>query len=167
VIQLGHRTYSDGNPKVWDYSEPEAPSVTVGKYCSIAADVQFLPGGRHQLHTVSTFPWQRAGRVGHPATTKGPITIGNDVWIGRGARFVGSMTIGNGAIIGAYAVIRHDVPSYHIAIGNPQVHRPRPHHVYADQLNAIAWWDWADDDERLDDVEAMDPLAFASKYHTQ
>ena len=164
TISYGSNTYHDGAPIIHNYQENPPAVITVGAYCSIAAQVEFLPGGMHLTHTVSTFPWQRIGREGHPATIRGDITIGHDVWIGRGARILGGARIGNGAIIGAYAVVAGTVPDYHVAVGNPARHRPRPHAQYAHILNRIAWWDWPADDPRLPDVERMTLEQFCRIY---
>ncbi len=48
-----------------------------------------------------------------------PVNIGNDVWIGARVIILPGVTIGDGAIIGAGAVIAKDIPSYAIVIGNP------------------------------------------------
>lgn len=49
----------------------------------------------------------------------GPPTIGNDVWIGPGARMLGDITIGNNCLIGANAVVTKDVPDNCIVGGIP------------------------------------------------
>jgi serine O-acetyltransferase len=48
----------------------------------------------------------------------GPV-IGNHVNIGTGAKIVGKVNIGDGVKIGANAVVVHDVPAYHTAVGVP------------------------------------------------
>ncbi|GGG96983.1 hypothetical protein GCM10007422_08580 [Pedobacter zeae] len=48
-----------------------------------------------------------------------PVKIGNDVWIGAGAKILGGTTVGNGAIIGAGSVVSKDIPPYAIAVGIP------------------------------------------------
>lgn len=159
---LGRQSYI-GFHRIHNYSDGE--EITIGNYCSIGDDVEFLPGGMHDLEAVSTFPWQLTGRVGRHATPKGPIVIGHDVWIGRGVRFIGGATVGNGAVIGAYAVVAGHVPPYHVAVGNPARCHPRPtHHRYVDALYRIAWWDWPDDDPRLDDVEQLPLVEFCAKH---
>jgi serine O-acetyltransferase len=45
--------------------------------------------------------------------------IGNDVYIGAGAKILGPITIGDGAIIGANAVVIDDVPAGATAVGVP------------------------------------------------
>ena len=54
----------------------------------------------------------------HPFELWGP-TIGDHVNIGTGAKIVGRVTIGDGAKIGANAVVVHDVPANHTAVGVP------------------------------------------------
>ena len=49
------------------------------------------------------------------------VTIGNDVWIGRRVIILPGVHIGNGAVIGAGAVVAKDIPEYAIAVGNPVV----------------------------------------------
>jgi serine O-acetyltransferase len=53
-------------------------------------------------------------------------TIGNDVFIGAGARVLGGISIGDGAVIGANAVVIRDVPSGATAVGIP-ARVPRRH----------------------------------------
>ena len=54
-----------------------------------------------------------------PLYSKGPIVIGDNVWIGVKATILSGVHIGDGAIIGANAVVTHDVPPYSIAVGCP------------------------------------------------
>ncbi len=51
--------------------------------------------------------------------SKGPVIIGNNVWIGRNACIMPGVTIGDGAVIGANSVVTHDVQSYNIVAGTP------------------------------------------------
>lgn len=57
--------------------------------------------------------------IKRPLYSKGPVIIGNDVWIGDKATILPNVTIGNGAVIAANAVVTKDVPAYCIAAGNP------------------------------------------------
>lgn len=54
-----------------------------------------------------------------PLTSKGPITIGKNVWIGEMAVILGGVTIGEGSIIGAHSVVTKDVRPYSIVAGIP------------------------------------------------
>ncbi len=75
------------------------------------------------------------------------VRIGHDVWIGTRAIVMGGVTIGNGAIIGAGAVVTKDVPSYAVVAGIPaRVLRYRFEPEQIDMLEKIEWWnrdlDW-------------------------
>ena len=48
-----------------------------------------------------------------------PITIGDNAWIGMRAILLSGATVGEGAIVGAAAVVDFEVPPYTIAAGNP------------------------------------------------
>lgn len=52
-------------------------------------------------------------------TSKGPVIIGNNVWIGDKATILSGVTIGDGTIVAANSVVTKDVPAYSIAAGNP------------------------------------------------
>ncbi len=54
-----------------------------------------------------------------PLFSKGPVTIGNNVWIGQNACIMPGVTIGDGAIVAANSVVTHDVPAYSVAAGIP------------------------------------------------
>ena len=76
---------------------------------------------------------------------KGDIIIGNDVWIGFEAVILAGVTIGDGAIIGARAVVTKDVPPYTIVGGTPA--KPIKKRFDEDTISdllCIKWWDWRD-----------------------
>lgn len=54
-----------------------------------------------------------------PMVSKGPVIIDNNVWIGEMACIMPGVHIGQGSIIGANAVVTHDVPPYCVVGGNP------------------------------------------------
>ena len=75
---------------------------------------------------------------------KGDIIIGNDVWIGYETVILAGVTIGDGAIIGARAVVTKDVPPYTIVGGVPaKPIRKRFPQETIDTLLKIKWWDWS------------------------
>ena len=66
----------------------------------------------------------RHDRIDIPMIAQGnddvkPVSIGNDVWIGRRAMIMPGVTVGNGVIIGAGAVVTKDIPDYSIVGGVP------------------------------------------------
>lgn len=54
-----------------------------------------------------------------PLTSKGPVTIEDNAWIGEMTCIMPGVTIGRGTIIGANSVVTHDIPPYTLAAGNP------------------------------------------------
>lgn len=54
-----------------------------------------------------------------PVTSKGPVIIGNNVWIGDKATILPGVTIGDGVVVAANAVVTKDVPAYSVVAGNP------------------------------------------------
>lgn len=88
------------------------PKVTLGNYFLIAPEVHIV-GFDHEMNIAGT-PTCYTGRQ-----EMGETLIGHDVWVGTGAYIRAGITIGNGAIIGAHAVVTKDVAAYEIVAGNP------------------------------------------------
>lgn len=126
--------------------------LVIGKFCSIACGARFLfNGGNHALTSLSTYPfpiffdeWSLDGQDMTTAwDNKGDIVIGNDVWIGYEALILAGVTIGDGAIIGARAVVTKDVPPYAVVAGVPaKPIRSRFDAVTIQKLQTLRWWDW-------------------------
>ena len=82
-----------------------------------------------------------------------PVIIGNDVWIGYGAIITMGVTINDGAIVGAGAVVTHDVKPYEIVCGVPaKPIKKRFSDEDIGKLLQIKWWKWEDEliDKRLE-----------------
>jgi acetyltransferase-like isoleucine patch superfamily enzyme len=118
--------------------------VSVGDYCSIAGEVTFLLGANHKSG-ITTYPMCKIDEIKTvtESSEKGNITIGNDVWIGYRATIIGEVTIGDGAIIGAGALVVDDVPPYAVVGGVPaKVIKYRFEKNQIDSLLKIKWWNW-------------------------
>lgn len=68
---------------------------------------------------ISTYPFRQKFLGEGQATTKGKIVLDDDVWVGDSAMIMSGVHIGQGAVIGAGAVVTHDIPPYAIAAGVP------------------------------------------------
>ena len=69
--------------------------------------------------------------------------VGNDVWIGYEAVILAGVTIGDGAVVAARAVVTRDVPPYTIVGGVPaRPIRRRFGKETISRLLALRWWDW-------------------------
>ena len=102
------------------YSGNDIGTLFIGNFVSIGPDVKFIPGGGHPLSLVSTFPF---GAFETPAEnedlSKGPIVVNDDVWIGAGATILSNVTIGQGAVVAAGAVVTKSVEPYAVVGGSP------------------------------------------------
>jgi acetyltransferase-like isoleucine patch superfamily enzyme len=116
-VTIGCNTY--GTITVNDWS-PDPAKLVIGSYCSIAPGVQFLLGSEHNLNTISTYPF-KVKKFGYnqEARSKGSIIIKDDVWIGMNAIICSGITIGQGSVIAAGAVVTKDIDPYAIVGGNP------------------------------------------------
>jgi len=71
------------------------------------------------------------------------VTIGNDVWIGHNAIIMPGVRIGNGAVIGAGAIVIKDVEPYSIVVGVPaKMINKRFSDDLIGKIESIKWWDW-------------------------
>jgi virginiamycin A acetyltransferase len=139
------------------YTHAALPRSRIGAYCSVALGVAEM-GDTHPVERVSTHLFSYDGYYRNLATKMGAktnrawtefkaappdVTIGNDVWIGADALLKGGITIGDGAVIAARAVVTKDVPPYAIVGGTPaQVIRYRFPAELCARLMALSWWDY-------------------------
>lgn len=84
--------------------------IRIGDNVLIGSDVQIID---HE-HGIA-----RDRLIREQAALIGSVEIGDDVWIGVGARILMNTRIGTGAVIGANAVVTGDIPDYGIAVGVP------------------------------------------------
>jgi virginiamycin A acetyltransferase len=123
--------------------------LTIGRYGSIADDVNILLGGNHRMDFVTTYPfgampalWPEAAGRNDYAVSRGDVVIGHDVWLGSGCMILSGVTVGHGAVVAARAVVTKDVAPYTIVGGNPaQAIRARFDERAVARLLACAWWD--------------------------
>lgn len=132
--------------------------LVIGKFCSIACGAKFIfTSANHALGSLSTYPFPifydewalDAVNVTDAWDNKGDIVVGNDAWIGYEAVILSGVTIGDGAIIGARAVVTKDVPPYTIVAGVPaRTIRKRFDEETIARLEQLRWWDWPEDEIR-------------------
>ena len=118
-VEVGNYNY--GNLDVRTY-EAENEYLKIGHFVSIGNNSKFILGGNHLSDTLCTYPFQQ--RIfGKPTLSysKGPIIIGDDVWLGENVIILSGVTIGQGAIIGTGSIVTKDVQPYSMVAGNPAV----------------------------------------------
>lgn len=117
-VKVGEGTYGGLYVLGFDNSEE---NLIIGRYCSIAADVCWILGGEHNYRTLMSYPFETHIlnlKTNDKTPTKGTITVGDDVWIGRGCTILSGVNIGKGAVIGAGGVVSKDIPEFAIFAGN-------------------------------------------------
>jgi acetyltransferase-like isoleucine patch superfamily enzyme len=142
----GRHTYGDPNV-IW--GEYHGGKVTTGAFCSLDSTATFMLGGNHAIDWVTTYPFMclpefpmLAGLPGF-VQTKGDITVGNDVWIGRNAVILSGVDIADGCVIGAFTTLAKSIPPYSVAVGSPaRVVKKRFTEEQIEALLEIKWWNW-------------------------
>jgi len=166
-LKIGNHSYANG---LIIYCWNEDFEINIGKYCSIADSVTIIGGGEHHINWVSSYPfadrWKLVAEDEQPkALDKGTISIGNDVWIGHGATILSGVKVGDGAVIGAMAVVTKNVLAYSVVGGNPaQTIKHRFSESVAKKLLKIKWWDWPE--QKIKDNQTLfeTPEIFVDKY---
>ncbi len=137
-------------------------NAKVGRFCSIAENVRIAIGNHPTSVFVTTFPsfyYNTESQIGFTFHKDKPIyeglsnypdedkkyqvVIGNDVWIGCNSIILGGVKIGDGAIVGAGAVVTRDVAPYSIVAGVPaKVIKYRFTDEQIEFLESLKWWEW-------------------------
>lgn len=107
-IVLGERVNIGAGASLWAGSG--SARIVVGDDTLIAPAVML---------TAANYRYDDGSPINDQAMEEADIIVGRDVWLGYGAVVLAGVTIGDGAIIGAAAVVRKDVPAYAIVAGNP------------------------------------------------
>ncbi|WML58623.1 CatB-related O-acetyltransferase [Neobacillus sp. PS2-9] len=89
----------------------------VGNYCSFGPGVK-IGQGEHSKEYITTYQKISGNLIGHSLNIS-KTEICNDVWCGANVVIKQGIKVGNGAVIGANAVVTHDVPPYAIVVGAP------------------------------------------------
>jgi acetyltransferase-like isoleucine patch superfamily enzyme len=147
-------------PTIGSFSYSWSPlheGMTIGRYCSIAGGLQ-IPAPRHPIDYISTSSFvydEKFSIVNSFLADQGDSSyknysriyqkpypvIGNDVWIGQNVALLPGITIGNGAVIAARAVVTKDVPEFSIFGGNPaKLIRFRFSEKVMEGLRNVQWW---------------------------
>jgi acetyltransferase-like isoleucine patch superfamily enzyme len=121
------------------------PQTRIGRWCSVARSVRML-NANHPMQALSTHPYlyeAKWGVIDADRIDREWLVIEDDVWIGHNAIISPSCHhIGRGAIIGAGAVVTHDVPAYAVMAGIPaKTLRMRFDDAMIAALEASRWWE--------------------------
>jgi phosphonate metabolism protein (transferase hexapeptide repeat family) len=151
-------------------------NTDVGRFTAVAAMVRIgapnHPYGRVSQHRFTYTPeyyWPAQKRDQGFFAQRGAdrCRIGNDVWMGHGAIVLPGVEIGDGAVVGAGAVVTRDVAPYTIVAGVPaKLIKRRFEPAIAGRLQTLAWWDWTHErlEAAVDDFRHLTAEAFLEKH---
>jgi acetyltransferase-like isoleucine patch superfamily enzyme len=119
-INIGEWCYVGEGTRIWS-----AKSISMGNRVLVSHSVNIFDNLTHPIQAEARHEQVRQilGR-GHPSELplgEQPVTIHDDAWIGAGAIVLRGVTLGQGAIVAAGAVVTKDVPPFSIVAGNPAV----------------------------------------------
>jgi acetyltransferase-like isoleucine patch superfamily enzyme len=145
-LEVGEGTLYNGHIRIKGVSP-----VKIGKYCAIAENLHIISSSHDYSYPViqNSFMEKFFG-INHEKNPenieKNKVVIGSDVWFGDNCIVVPGVTIGNGCIIAAGAVVTKDIPDYSVAAGVPaKVLKKRfPDDIIA-LLLEISWWNWPEE----------------------
>lgn len=137
-ISIGESTYFAPGLEIcaWECNKGQtfSPNITIGRNCSFGKDnhiscinsiiigdncltgrwVTISDNNHGESHDDLKIP-----PLDRKLVSKGPIVIGKNVWLGEKSTILGGVTIGDGAVIAANAVVTSDVPSFAVYGGIP------------------------------------------------
>jgi len=151
-----------------------AERLVIGRFVQIAHGTRFITASaNHALGGFSTYPFrsfmmtaetteEEVAALLRTLDGRGDTVVGNDVWLGMDAMVMPGVSIGDGAIVAARAVVVKDVAPYTVVAGNPA--RPvkqRFPDAVIEALLTIRWWDWPVEriEANLDAILAQDLAA--------
>ncbi len=141
--------------------------LIIGKFCQIAAGVEFvMNGANHQMNAVTTYPfyifgdWNQNPPAMSDLPLKGDTVVGNDVWIGQNVTILPGVNVGDGVIIGLNSTVASDLEPYGVYAGNPaRLIRKRFDDELIDLLLRFRWWD-----KSIDEINRLIPILTSSNH---
>ena len=121
----------------------------IGKYVSISWNTT-VGAVNHEMNHLTTHAFPCRSRFKLTDIERGMpevrTVVGNDVWIGCNVVILPGVTVGDGAIIAAGAVVTRDVPAYAVIAGVPgRMIRYRWDEETVEAVKALEWWNWDDE----------------------
>jgi virginiamycin A acetyltransferase len=119
--------------------------IAIGRYCAIAEGAHVVSSNHSLRYANMNVALQTRLGGDDVRESKGPVRIGHGVWIADNAIVLSGVTIGNGAVVAAGAVVSRDVEPFAVVAGSPASPvRKRFSDEVISALEALAWWDWSE-----------------------
>lgn len=109
VLKIGNNTGINHNVVI-----TISKAVTIGSHCRVAGGVTIFDSPGHP-----TDPELRKAGQPPKAEDVKPVTIQDNVWVGRNAVICPGVTVGEGSVVSVGAIVMSDVPAYSLVAGNP------------------------------------------------
>lgn len=101
VLTTGHNFFMNFGASIETWHE-----TRIGNKVMLAPYASIIDHNRHEVEPGAVL-------------VKGPVVIGNNVWIGRNAAIMPGVSIGNGCVIAANSVVTKDIPPNSFVAGSP------------------------------------------------
>ncbi|WP_439369426.1 acyltransferase [Bradyrhizobium sp. DASA03120] len=119
-IKIGEWCYVGEGSRIWS-----AASIVIGNRVLISHNANIFDSLTHPLRASARHEQiKQIFTRGHPreiSLDESPVRIWDDAWIGAGATILRGVTVGEGGVVAAGAVVTKDVPAFSIVAGNPAV----------------------------------------------
>ncbi|MBN3040088.1 MAG: CatB-related O-acetyltransferase [Candidatus Omnitrophica bacterium] len=160
VINIGENVFMPPTAKITvpnfsigDYSRINGPIVVrgrqdcvIGKYCAFGYNITVITTNHFIGKPNLQVNMQRYYGFSDLEVSKGPVSIGNNVWIGDNVTILSGVAIADGCVVGAGAVVNKDLPACSVSAGVPaKVIKYRFSQDVIDEFLKISWWNWPQD----------------------
>ena len=151
-------------------------NADLGRFCAIAAmgrigapNHPYERVTQHRLSYTPEYYWpqQKRDSAFFARRSADRCRVGNDVWMGHAAIVLPGVTVGDGAVIAAGAVVTHDVEPYTIVAGVPaKPIKRRFERAISERLQELAWWNWTHKaiEAAVADFQSLSAEAFVEKH---
>lgn len=117
-IEIGEWCYVGEGSRIWS-----AASILIGDRVLISHSANIFDNLTHPVRAAARHEqFRQIMTLGHPrelSLDEKPVRICSDAWIGAGAMVLRGVTVGEGGIVAAGAVVTRNVPAFTIVAGNP------------------------------------------------
>lgn len=148
LISAGKMSYHNGN-----FIIQGGQKIYIGNFCAFGENIRIITENHDYNYPAIQYIFHRhffmknhPGNYNFPPNkekTKGPVIIGNDVWIGHNVTILSGIEIGDGACIGTGSLITKNITPYSIVGGVPaRLIKMRFREEIIEYLQEIKWWNW-------------------------